>query len=290
MSEPDIIFSSVDCVLFYADTHIIAKASPGAFQSLISAPSTPGAEYEAPPGSMRIIPVPESSIVLNIILHSLYGNSCAQYSPSLEALLEAVHHMPSYGISPSTHITRTTHLYSALLAYSPLHPLELYALAAQYKIHDLAVTTSSHLLSCSLSSITDELAERIGSIYLKRLFDLHLIRFNALREMLLSPPHPHPSTKDCNFVDQKGLTRAWALVSAYLAWDARADLSTHSMKLAFGPLAECLSCDDCKNCLQAKLHDVIAKWASVKLEFQLEEAPNARTHVIFSGPSISLVF
>ncbi|TFK73428.1 hypothetical protein BDN72DRAFT_894036 [Pluteus cervinus] len=264
-AEPDLVFYATDGVLFYADTKIIAKNSPDAFKALISATSSPSgdAEYESL-GSMKIIPVQESSVILNIILHTVYGTSCAEFAPTFEALVEAVCRMPLYDISPSTHITRNTHLYFALLAYAPLYPLDLYALAGHFKIHDLAVATSSHLLSCSLSSITEEMAERIGTLYLMRLFNLHFTRCTALKDLLLAPPQLHPFTEECSFDDQKCLTRAWAFVSAYLAWDARADLSIHSMNLVFSPLAADLTCSHCKKSLETKTHDVVAQWASLK--------------------------
>jgi len=65
------------------------------------------------------------------------------------------------------------------------------------------------------------MADAIGPIYLKRLFFLHFGRSDALRRVLLPPPNLHTPTTSCDFSDQKKLTRAWALASAYLAWDAR---------------------------------------------------------------------
>ena len=66
-----------------------------------------------------------------------------------------------------------------------------YALAASHDLYSLAVPISSHLLSYPLHMLTDELAEKIGPVYLKRLFFLHLGRLDALRRLLLPPPHPH---------------------------------------------------------------------------------------------------
>jgi hypothetical protein len=53
------------------------------------------------------------------------------------------------------------------------------------------------------------------------MFFLHVGRVDALKRILLPPPHQHPPTIDCGFSDQKGVTRAWALASSYLVWDAR---------------------------------------------------------------------
>lgn len=63
-------------------------------------------------------------------------------------------------------------MYTLLMAHAPLCPLDLYALAASYDLYDLAVAASSHLLSMTLAMLTDEMAERIGPIYVKRLFFL----------------------------------------------------------------------------------------------------------------------
>lgn len=129
--------------------------------------------------------------------------------------------MPEYGLDPRTFITPARPLFGLLLAQAPVFPLESYALAARYELEDLAVSSSSHLLSMSLSSLSDEMACRIGPLYLKRLFFLHFGRCEALKRVLLSPPHPHPVTPDCDLSEQKRLTRAWALAGAYLAWEAR---------------------------------------------------------------------
>lgn len=180
-------------------------------------------QYEDP---MSMVNVPEISSVLNVIIHMLYDTSSAQHSPSSEVLITAVNRMPFYEIDPKLHITPSTSLYTLLLSHAPLVPLEIYALASHFDLHELAVSTSSHLLSYPLATITDDMAERIGAVYLKRLLSLHVDRANALKRILLLPPHPHPQTRECDFTEQKKLTRAWALVSAYLAWDARPGLWT----------------------------------------------------------------
>jgi len=149
-----------------------------------------------------------------------YGLSPASYSPTFEILSNAVDSMPTYSINPSTQIHPGTPLYTLLLSFAPLCPLDVYALAAHHKIHSLAVMASSHLLSYPLHTITDSQAIRIGAVYLKKLMALHIDRLNALKEVLLKPPYPHPPTRVCDFSAQKKLTRAWSLVSANLAWEA----------------------------------------------------------------------
>lgn len=168
-----------------------------------------------------MISLPEGSCVLNVVLHTIYHMPCTHYSPSIDTLIAAVDAMHKYGIPVSKYIATGTPLYQLILALAPVAPLELYSLAAAHDLYDLAVPISSHLLAFPLSNITDEMAERMGPVYLKRMFFLHLGRIDALKRLLLPPPHPHAPTPDCDFTEQKKLTRAWALASAYLAWDAR---------------------------------------------------------------------
>ena len=241
-----------------------------------------------------ILAVPEPSAVLNVLLHTIYDMSCAHYSPSFEQMVSAVHAMKDYGIPPDSRILPSTPLFILLLSHAPLHPLELYAVAASYDLRDLAVSTSSHLLSLQLSSITESMAERIGPLYLRRLFFLHFGRVDALKRLLLSPPHPHAPTTWCDFTEQKKLTRAWALASAYLAWDARPgtlqlltphtcvqlttflppqDLSTSVMEAALNPLAEHLSCDLCRQALRERIKTLVVQWSVVKVDLLPPSSP-----------------
>ncbi|KAF5388260.1 hypothetical protein D9615_000363 [Tricholomella constricta] len=257
--SPDAVLLSSDHVFFYVHSHILLRASDNDFHSLLPPPPSSSKHHDP------IVDVPESSAVLNIILHTIYDMSCAHYSPSFSHLCTSVKRLPYYGVHPKSCFTPTTPLYTLLLSHAPLYPLEIYTLAASFDLYDLAVSTSSHLLSFPLSSLTDEMAEAIGPVYLKRLFFLHFGRTDALKRVLLPPPHPHPPTDSCDFSDQKRLTRAWALASAYLAWDARPDLSTCSMELALRPLAEHLACGDCKHALEDRIKNLVSQWSIVKV-------------------------
>ncbi|KAF4622486.1 hypothetical protein D9613_009086 [Agrocybe pediades] len=212
---PDTLLSSSDEVIFYVHAQTIVEACPTAFQPPLSAPLSDARFRE------QIIQLDAPSKELNVILHTLYGNSPAAHSPDLATLIGAVDRMPLYTIPPKTVLVPTSPLYNLLLSQTPLYPLDIYALAAHHGLHQLAVSASSHLLSYDVGSITDDMALRMGAIYLKKLLLLHVGRFSALKAILLHPPHPHPPTRQCNFQDQRQLTRAWALTSAYFAWESR---------------------------------------------------------------------
>ncbi|KAF8450451.1 hypothetical protein L210DRAFT_2389809 [Boletus edulis BED1] len=256
---PDLVLLSSDSVFFYVHNHVLLAASENNFNSLLPPPA------KAKSGPMgHVVLVSESSTVLNVVLHAVYDMSCSHYSPSFETIAAALKAMTTYGISLRTRVAPTTPLHTLLLSLAPIYPLELYALAASYDLHDIAIPTSAYLLSFSLASLTDEMAERIGPKYLKRLFFLHFGRADALKRLLLPPPHPHPPTPTCDYAEQKKLTRAWALASAYLAWDARPDLSTGIMESALAPLGEQLSCESCRRTLHERLKTLIVQWSAVK--------------------------
>jgi len=74
----------------------------------------------------------------------------------------------------------------------------------------------------------------------------------------------HGPTPLCDFTEQKRLTRAWALAAAYLAWDARPDLSTSTINSTLGSLQEHLSCQLCGDHLRQRVKQIIVEWSDVK--------------------------
>ena len=110
---------------------------------------------------------------------------------------------------------------TALPLTRPISPILVYATAAAHDLNDLAIAVSSHLLSFPLYTLSDELAARIGPVYLKRLCFLQLGRLEKLLTSLRAPPNFRPEMDRCDSAAQKRLARAWELASAWLAWDAR---------------------------------------------------------------------
>jgi len=256
----DLILLSCDCVYFYVHSPLLLSASENGFNSLLPIASN-GTVSSAPE---PILTVPERSSVLNVFLHIIYHMSCTQYSPSFDTLVEAITTLKAYGISPKNVITSSAPLHSILLTHAADRALELFALASQYDLYDLAVSSSSFLLSISLSTISDQIAEQIGPIYLKRLFFMHLGRAEVLRNILLPPPYPHTSTSTCDNMQQKNLTRAWALASASLVWDARADVSTSAMISVLSPLGDFLPCELCRTALNERIKTLTSRWLTIK--------------------------
>ncbi|KAI0685020.1 hypothetical protein BC835DRAFT_1421675 [Cytidiella melzeri] len=272
----DLIFLSSDAVFFYAHARRVVPASENKFDSLIpddlvaaatrpGPDSTDGTSANADKDDIGpVIPVRESSEVLNVVLHAIYCMSCVLYNPSVSTLTEAVTAMAKYGVPMHKYLSLSSPLYQHLLSLSPASPMQVYACAAEHGLHELAVQVSSALLAFPLCNISDEDAARMGPVYLKKMFFQHLGRVDALKRLLLPPPEGHEPKPDCGFQEQKKLTRAWALASAYLAWDARPDLSTESIENALGPLGEHLGCDMCKLALSERVRQLVVQWALVK--------------------------
>lgn len=176
----DLIILASDSVFFYVSSKRLLSASRNGFNSHL-----PIACENTDPDP--ILNLPETSAVLNILLHTAYDMSCSHYYPSLADLSTAVSTCRVYGLSLKKFISQGTPLYLSLLSYAPTNPLEIYGLAASHDLIDLAITTSSHLLSFQLPTLTDEMAAKIGPIYLKKLFFLHLGRIDAVRYLEASP-------------------------------------------------------------------------------------------------------
>jgi len=255
----DAILLSDDNVWFYVDTTKLLQCSTNNFKKSL----VPITGHANDPFG-RIISVPESSVVLNIVLHVIYGISCAKYNPPFDAIAAAMSALKAYGVPLHPRISPGTPLFLLLITFAPLVPLELYILAASYDLYDLAAFASQYLHSLSLSSLTDDLAIEMGAVYLKRLFFMHYGRVDALRRILLTPPLPHAPTPQCDSVDQKKLTRAWALASASLVWDARANIPTSSLESALSPLADDLTCDLCQAALKDRIKTLVVEWSNIK--------------------------
>ena len=226
---PDVILVSSDSVYFHVHRHRLLRASRNYFNFLLKDPTV---EVQSGDGELlhgevlaAVCCISETAPLLNVLLHAIYEISCAPYQPPLELLSAAIRTMPKYGIDPRLHLAPSTALFSLILARAPIAALEAYALAAEHGAYELAVGVSPHLLSCDLSNVTEPLARRIGPVYLRRLFALHMDRVNTLKRLLLPAPLPHgestPGSKGCDAEKRKNLARAWDLAAAYLAWVAK---------------------------------------------------------------------
>lgn len=214
--NPDTALVSPDHTVFYTHTSVLLSASQNAFNGLLS-PEAVGSTAGLP----FVVPVPEYSDLLNVVLHAIYHMPFTYFNPSLTILLEAIPTLKRYGIPEAHFISPSTPLFTHILAETPRNPISVYLAAAENNLERLAVASSAHLHSFQLPTLTDEMANRMGPRYLQRLFRLHVERTEYLKLLLLDSPKAHEDTLQCGFVEQKMLARAWALAAANLVWEIK---------------------------------------------------------------------
>jgi hypothetical protein len=168
-----------------------------------------------------MILVPEPSPVLNLALHCIYNLPCAHFSSSVEDVSTCVATVIKYGLPLSAYASQDGPLYNLVLSHAPTAGIQMYALAAEHKLEQLAIAVSPFLLSFDLAALTEDLVRRMGAVYLRRLVFLHLGRIAALKRLLSPPLSYHPPDDICGTGEHDTLMNAWSLAVAPLAWDAR---------------------------------------------------------------------
>ncbi|TCD66393.1 hypothetical protein EIP91_001384 [Steccherinum ochraceum] len=250
----DTVFVSLDLVSFYVDSSVLLSASQNAFNRLLS-PEAVQAATESP----YVVPIPEHSVLFNVVLHAIHQMSL-DHKPPLDTLLEAIPALKRYGIREDHFIALSTPLFINILAETPRNPISVYLAAAEHKLEHLAVASSAHLHSFELSTLTDEMANRMGPRYLQRLFRLHMERTAYLKRLLLVAPTSHEDTLRCGFVEQKTLERAWALAAASLVWEVKPDTPAGVLRSTLGSLEAQLECDECKASLNTRVRQIVLDW------------------------------
>ncbi|GAB1521213.1 hypothetical protein RhiXN_05764 [Rhizoctonia solani] len=229
MHDADVLFLTPDQVFFYAHRSILLSYSTNYFGGLLaedSACDNEEVDVTQPMSDVdsflsiepKLVVVDIYSEVFNVVLLALYQFSIQEFMPSSQTLREVIYALASLGIDPSMIAHTRSELYGLLLKSAAADPLPMYASAAQCSFEPLAVSVSALTLRTPLHEITEELAQQMGPVYLKRIFFLHLGREAALRRIVLPQPslHPPESNLKCDTQSQKSIQRAWTLASAYV--------------------------------------------------------------------------
>lgn len=239
--------------MFYVQRYRLIGASSNGFDSLLDI-------HE--PCILRV--VPEHSEQLNIMLHAVYGISCALFHPTIDTILTVVCLLPKYGLQPNNYVAPTLPLFNDIRYCMPAAPLLTYVISSYYDLIELAVMASAYLLSLDLSTIGEDMMEFMNPPYLKRLFDLQRARINALKRQLALPPESHPATPECDFIAQKSLTGAWAHSTAHLIWNVRAGVTAGEIEERFQKLDKNIHCNMCKDRLRERVKTMVVEWSEVK--------------------------
>lgn len=170
----DTVLKSSDAVFFYVHRHVLDGSSENGFGA----------------GNVgrSLIAVDDDAVTLNIILHAVYDRPSDKFSPTVLQLIRAVDRMPIYGMSVPQLVQQTSNLFTLLSSMINPNPLDIYALAAYHSLDALAILASSHLVLFDLSSLPEEMIDRIGGHYLRRLSELQMSRNQELLDILAKAP------------------------------------------------------------------------------------------------------
>ncbi|KAH9848488.1 hypothetical protein C2E23DRAFT_871262 [Lenzites betulinus] len=229
----DLLLMSSDGVFFYIHLTQVLGASTNCFNNILCADRSKPDGPSADDSVNSVTCVAEIASVLNVVLHSAYNISCANYVPTLDVLVAAAGALPLYGLAPKKYIAPSTSLYQLILAQAPVQPMKVYALASRHDLYELAKPVSSHLLAFPLENLTDDVAST---------------------------------------VDARHLARAWSLTSSYLAWVSRpgsADVSPQVIGDACSSLSPHLCCPLCKRGLAVRIKDLLAQWSFAQVRLFL---------------------
>ena len=142
--------------------------------------------------------VKETFEVLRVIVFTIYSLSCNAHKPSLECLRAALLGLNDYGITPlQQHIFRGSPLFTTLLLEADAHPFEIYAIAGQHKLEDLAIDSPAKTTHLSIIACPADYAETMGVCYLQRIYSLHDVRERHVKEMFHIEPKWHPQKSHC---------------------------------------------------------------------------------------------
>ncbi|KAL1706787.1 hypothetical protein EV121DRAFT_200548 [Schizophyllum commune] len=232
--------------------------------------------------SMRGLPVaglpsaraPDTAETLNIILHAALNRELVGFAPSVRAVGAALDRFNAYGLDASVLLAPGRPLHKLLASQIPTAPLAVYVVAARADAGALAAAASAYLLAEPVHKISDEVAEAMGAVYLKRLFMLHRRRVDALRELLGRAPGMH-AKGDGEWVHEGGkgdgegckergvLARRWDIVTAEIVVNAKPDTPTSHIESRLSSIVRHLACELCKTSLEERIQECVADWSAV---------------------------
>lgn len=301
------VLSSSDGVLFFVNKETLKAASANKFNYLFtsdkhadtpgtttSSDSTPGTrQFHFSGRSYHFVALPENSQILYIVLHCLSNDSEIHFPrpPAFSDLCDTFEALEVYGFTPlEQYVSPQTTLFRLLLEHATLSArgdldadvghsagkfdaaLRVYTLGATRNIYNLAAAASEHLLAFPISSLSDEMAEQIGGLYVWRLVCLQNGRVDALAALLRPPLPIFPSdhaircsdhTCDANGLEELGKT--WSFASAYVLLITKPDLRANELESMLHPSVGGIVCNGCRRVWCTRVDEVVSKYSDLKV-------------------------
>jgi len=255
---PRLILVTPDEPFFAVHFHALTRASNNEFGGLLTGIQEPlGEDYD-------FIAISEESDVLNVILHCIYNIPCDSSRPTLQCIERSLLASDKYGLSMEQYMSRGSLLYNTVLIAALFQPFEVYALAASHELEELAVAASSYTLTHKLHHVPQHIADKMGTKYLQRLYQLHGTRMDALKAMLDEKPYPHEARQHCSVVNRQATSKAYELAAAQVAYVATPALPHTTIELIMNGLADAVGCPDCKATLISRAKAIVTGWMLLK--------------------------
>ncbi|KAI0681958.1 hypothetical protein BC835DRAFT_1301071, partial [Cytidiella melzeri] len=245
---------STDNIFFAVHYHRLIAASFNNFIGFLPYNAKP-----LPESPLTFI-VPDHSDVINIVLHCTYDLPCDEFNVPFEVLAASLPVLSKYGLSLSRYLARGTPLNNTFLHHAPIRSIDTYALAASNGLEDLAVAASSYTLPIKLHHMPQHSANKMGTFYLHRLYHLHMLRMDTLRELLDARLFPHVEKPHCSVEQTQVVCRSYQLAGAKVFISASPALSRSRLEVMILGLIKAVDCPDCKASLDAHMKDLVMKW------------------------------
>ncbi|KAG8981586.1 hypothetical protein FRB90_007150 [Tulasnella sp. 427] len=197
----------------------------------------------APAAALQTIAVQETSIVFNLLLHVLYG----------------MYGLRMIGAGDPSGIG------AMILRHAASAPLRAYGLAASQGMEDVCVASSKFTFQITLDAVSENDALRMGPIYLRRLFLLHLGVVETLKKLLALLPSLHEPKGPCTPLGQQKLAVAWReAVASILLQEAPQRTTSTDLIDVLGPLRSQTTCSRCWESCRQRTMEIIRQWETLK--------------------------
>ncbi|KAF8598921.1 hypothetical protein BDV93DRAFT_450177 [Ceratobasidium sp. AG-I] len=263
MKDADLSLLATDAVFFYAHRAVLLRRSSNNFGGLVTSEhvvSQTGSQIRSSPDLILTNYRPE---VLQVVLLALYELPMSLCDPSFETLCAVITALATLGYDLQSIAPPQSELFKLFLEAAEGDPLSIYAIAAQHSFEELAISASRFSLNKPIKNLSDELAEQMGTVYLRRLLRLHLQHTTSLRHLITPPPVLHPPTDDypkCNKEMQESVNQTWLVVSAYVI----VQNSSSGIQGMIGPFAGRVECPDCVQSLNRRIETFHEDWNKVR--------------------------
>ncbi|KAK7047246.1 hypothetical protein VNI00_006913 [Paramarasmius palmivorus] len=257
----DLILLTADFMIFYVDEGTLCRSSGNNFGGLLP--------VQTGTNPRRVVYL--SSLLsseVHVMLQVIYDlpfdlqnpHSVWQGLSGIRHVVRGIDLLPRYGVDLKVCAHSGSNIFKCLLTYAALYPLDIYALAAQKGLHDLAVAASSHLLSINLDTMDPAIAARIGPEYLKMLLGMLENRKSLLGKLLATEPGLHNPTKNCGFSGQGMLKAEWSRAVSSLTWNMHAGITTSQIKETFLNATAKITCRECLKARDERLRAICSEW------------------------------